>query len=240
MLLFLRTPFVDTSYSKIYNVSVMTPLEQKYKRKHFFINPRLQTHYMIYISLTLLICTGVAVLSMYFGIWGSVLKEFSSTKVQTDLVNAARMQEYEQARHPNMNPATGNLAIFREVELLTEHQKQIWSDILTTTHHRLMIKYLILVALIAWASIFLTHKIAGPLYRFQQSCKEITAGNLMLRVHLRKLDEAKEIAKTFNEMADRLDHSVGRMKQILHEEKDHEIMKSKMGEVLSHYKTTKP
>lgn len=178
-------------------------------------------------------------LSMYFGIWGSVLKEFNSTRIQNDLINAARMQEYEQARNPKINPTTGTLALFREVEFLTAHQKQIWAEILSTTHHRLLLKFFILVLLIAWASIFLTHKIAGPLFRFQQSCHEIAAGNLSLRIHLRKFDEVKEVAKTFNEMADHLDHSVGRMKQILHEEKDIAILKSKMGEVLSHYKTTK-
>jgi len=210
----------------------------KYKRKHFFINRRLQTHYIIYISLALLICTGAAVASMYFGIWGSVIKEFSSTEIQSDLLNAARIQEYEQARHPNVNPSIGTLALFREVELLTEHQKQIWSEILSTTHHRLFVKYIILVALIAWASIFLTHKIAGPLYRFQQSCREITSGNLKVRIHLRKFDEAKEIAEAFNEMAEKLDRSVNEMKKTLNEEKDPAHLKSELEKELSQFKTT--
>ncbi len=229
---------IDTSYGTSYNAGIMTGIAQKYKRKHFFINPRLQTHYIIYTSLALLICTGAAVLSMYFGIWGSVLQEFSSTKVQNDLLNAARMREYEQARHPDMNPNTGTLALFREVELLTERQKEIWSEILSTTHERLLVKYLILVALIAWASIFLTHKIAGPLYRFQQSCREITTGNLAVRIKLRRFDEAKDIASTFNEMAEKLDHSVIRMKTIMDEEQDVSTLKSKIEAELSQFKTT--
>ncbi len=214
------------------------PHEQKFKRKHFFINRRLQTHYIIYISLALMICTGAAVLSMHFGIWGSVLKEFSSEKVQNDLINAARMREYEQARHPNANPNIGTLALFREVELLTEHQKQIWNDILNNTHKRLFIKYLVLVALIAWASIFLTHKIAGPLYRFQQSCRDVSSGNLSLRIKLRRFDEAQEIAKTFNEMTEKLDQSVKRMKRIIREENDSSLLKTKLEQELSQFKTS--
>lgn len=216
----------------------MSKQPRPYRRKHFFINPRLQTHYIIYTSLTLLIVTGVAVLSMYFGIWGSVLREFSSTRIQNDLVNAARMMEYEQARHPNVSPNIGTLALFREVELLTEHQQQIWSEILTTTHHRLFLKFFILVIFVAWGSIFLTHKIAGPLYRFQQSCREITSGNLRVRARLRKFDEAKEIADTFNEMAQRLDQSVGRIKKFIGEEKDLQSAKAKIRAELSRFETT--
>lgn len=209
-----------------------------YKRKHFFINRRLQTHYMIYISLALLICTGAAVASMYFGIWGSVLEEFSSTKLQNDLLNAARMREYEQARHPNTNPDIGTLALFREVELLSTHQQEIWSEILNSTHQRLIIKFLILVGLIAWASIFLTHKIAGPLFRFQKSFHEIASGNLSLRVRLRKLDEAKDIAVTFNEMTQKLDNSFGKMKKIVASETDPAALKKKIADELSRYQTS--
>jgi nitrate/nitrite-specific signal transduction histidine kinase len=216
----------------------MSSPHKPYQRKHFFINPRLQIHYIIYTSFTLLIVTGVAVASMYFGIWGSVLKEFSSTRIQTALLNAARAQQYEQARHPNMNPQTGSLALFREVELLTQHQKEIWSDILKTTHNRLLAKFFLLVIFIAWGSIFLTHKIAGPLYRLQTSCRGITSGNLKTRAHLRKLDEAKEIAETFNDMAESLDHAVSSLKQIIATEKIPKAAKEKLNAELERFDTT--
>ena len=209
-----------------------------YKRKHFFVNPRLQTHYIIYTSAILLICTGTAVASMYFGIWGSVLREFSSIRIQNDLINAARMREYEQARHPNANMEIGSLALFREVELLTEHQKQIWSDILKSTHDRLIYKYILLVVLMGWGSIFLTHKIAGPLYRFQQSCNEVKDGNLRVRIHLRKFDEATELLGTFNQMAEHLDQSLGRVKKILRDEPDPGRSKARIQEELSRFKTS--
>ncbi|MBI4397529.1 MAG: methyl-accepting chemotaxis protein [Candidatus Omnitrophica bacterium] len=210
--------------------------DAKPHRTHFFINRPLQIHYMIYVSLALLTCTGVAVLSMHFGIWGSVLKEFSNERVQNDLLNAARAREYESARHPRAHPAA--VSVFRDVELLTEHQKQIWNEILNTTHKRLFIKYIILILLIAWASIYLTHKIAGPLYRFQQSCRHLSSGDLTLRIHLRKFDEAKEIADSFNQMADQLDQSVGRLKRMTQDEQDIRTLKEKLDQELSRYKTS--
>ncbi len=214
--------------------------DRTYKRKHFFIKPKLQTHYIIYTSLTLFIVTGAAVLSTYFGIWGSVLQEFSSPQIQTALLNAARAQQYEQARYPNSQPQdVGSISLFREVELLTEHQKQVWQEILISTHNRLIIKFIILVFFIAWGSVFLTHKIAGPLYHFQKSCKEITSGNLKVRTHLRRFDEAKDTADVFNEMTETLDQSVGKMKKIITTEKDSEALKSKIQKELNRFQTSK-
>jgi len=215
-----------------------TSKPRKYKRKHFFIKPRLQTHYIIYTSVTLLIVTGAAVVSMYFGIWGSVLQEFSSPKIQDALLNAARVREYEEARYPSTNPNIGNLSLFREVELLTEHQKQIWHEILVSTHNRLIVKFLFLVFFIAWGSIFLTHKIAGPLFRLQESFREVSEGNLQVRARLRKLDEAKDTAQSFNQMVEVLDQSVATMKNIVENETNSKELKTKIQKELSRFKTT--
>lgn len=52
---------------------------------------------------------------------------------------------------------------------------------------------------VALFSIFLTHRIAGPVYHLQQSAKEFAQGNLALRIRLRKKDELHELADVTNE-----------------------------------------
>ncbi len=47
-------------------------------------------------------------------------------------------------------------------------------------------------------SIFLTHRIAGPLYRLHMSVKELAEGNLTLRIRFRKGDDLHELADAFN------------------------------------------
>ena len=46
-----------------------------------------------------------------------------------------------------------------------------------------------------------SHKIAGPLYRFEKSVETIGAGNLNLRVRLRSQDQLQDLAHAMDEMA---------------------------------------
>lgn len=58
--------------------------------------------------------------------------------------------------------------------------------------------------IISSLSLFLSHRIAGPLFRFERSVEEITKGNLSFRISLRRRDEAKELAHMINEMIETL------------------------------------
>lgn len=65
--------------------------------------------------------------------------------------------------------------------------------------------YILLLGIaVSVVSLFLSHRIAGPLYRFEKSMEEITRGNLSLRIRLRKNDEGQEVAGLMNTMLDTL------------------------------------
>lgn len=69
----------------------------------------------------------------------------------------------------------------------------------------LMVQTVIVVtALVGLGAIAVTlivsHKIAGPLYRFKQTLKELTAGNFSNQVRLRKGDQLIEVGEDFNQM----------------------------------------
>lgn len=66
----------------------------------------------------------------------------------------------------------------------------------------------ILVVLIAISTIFISHRIAGPIYRFEQSAKRISEGDLTLRIKLRRGDELQELANCFNVMTEKLENLV--------------------------------
>ena len=65
-------------------------------------------------------------------------------------------------------------------------------------------------------SIFLTHKIAGPVYRLKHALSELTGGNLDTKIHLRKWDDLQELAEQVNLFSDDLRNYVLTLK------KDHE------------------
>lgn len=54
------------------------------------------------------------------------------------------------------------------------------------------------MVLLSGFSIFITHKIAGPVYRIKKSLQEIIAGNLNEKIVLRKNDELMDLAENVN------------------------------------------
>jgi len=70
--------------------------------------------------------------------------------------------------------------------------------------------YLLFVVLI---SAILSHKMAGPVYRFEETCKEIANGDFSKRVHLRKGDNFMELQDEFNKMMDRVEAEINKNKQ---------------------------
>lgn len=63
---------------------------------------------------------------------------------------------------------------------------------------------LITLALLAIATIivtlFISHRIAGPMFRFEKELKEIGEGDLTKKVSLRKKDQTQELADCINDM----------------------------------------
>ncbi|MGE4233453.1 MAG: HAMP domain-containing protein [Bacteriovoracia bacterium] len=53
-------------------------------------------------------------------------------------------------------------------------------------------------------SIFISHRIAGPVYRIRKALEEVGRGNFDQRVTLRKTDHFHELQDTFNEMIQHL------------------------------------
>ena len=56
-------------------------------------------------------------------------------------------------------------------------------------------------------TIFISHKIAGPLYRFKRCFEDLGNGNLSA-VHLRQDDQLKEVAVAYNEAVHKLNDKI--------------------------------
>lgn len=52
--------------------------------------------------------------------------------------------------------------------------------------------------------LYISHKIAGPLYRFETLCKQVGDGDLNTVTHLRPNDQLQELADCFRYMVDKL------------------------------------
>ncbi len=67
---------------------------------------------------------------------------------------------------------------------------------------------MVLVIGTAIYSIYVTHRIAGPIYRFHQIVKDVGQGNLTQRIRFRKGDEMHELADAANQAISALDQAL--------------------------------
>jgi len=127
------------------------------------------------------------------------------------------------------------------------------------------ISVLAVIALLGLYSLFFSHRIAGPLYRFEQTLQGVGEGDLSQRVQLRRYDELKDLGDEINRTLDVLDTQVRRAKEMVsHAERAHSNLSalwqgqgaqgaeidrnlsalkeatSRLGEILSPFKTSPP
>ncbi|MFC1809257.1 hypothetical protein ACFL3D_03965 [Candidatus Omnitrophota bacterium] len=181
-------------------------------RKHFFINKGLQGHYILYIITTLFIISLVTGMCVYFAIWNSVIRDFSNESVKSRLELSTRLREYADARTTtSQNEMT--LAMIKEFSLFAAREREILNDILASSYINLLPLLALLFFFIGWGSVFITHKVAGPIFRMQDSFMKVIAGKLNFRIQLRKYDQARELAPLFNTLVEHLDKTISTIKK---------------------------
>ena len=74
--------------------------------------------------------------------------------------------------------------------------------------------------------LFISHRIAGPLFRFEKDIKQVAQGDLRVKVNLRKKDQLTDISTALNQMTssihDKISHIDERLAQI--EDMDNQSM----------------
>ncbi|MDR3088506.1 MAG: methyl-accepting chemotaxis protein [Desulfobulbaceae bacterium] len=63
--------------------------------------------------------------------------------------------------------------------------------------------------LLVYAAVRFTHRVAGPVFRFEKAFDNMNAGRLDDRIYLRAKDEGKELADKINAFNDTLSETVG-------------------------------
>lgn len=67
-----------------------------------------------------------------------------------------------------------------------------------------IVSILVAGAVAVFSVLYGSHKLAGPLYRFETLCRQVASGNLDGITKLREKDQLQELAESFAEMVDKL------------------------------------
>lgn len=98
---------------------------------------------------------------------------------------------------------------------------------------------LVNVALILGMGIFVTHRIAGPMYSLVRSFRMITEGDYTQKVNIREGDDLKYVVRNFNEMAEtvqaRCVANRDAIQEILADESIPDVPRSKLQKIVDEY-----
>lgn len=103
--------------------------------------------------------------------------------------------------------STGLVFIFSQETLTSSfnNSRLVISSTAEAIMPTLLITNLITLGIITLAAIgvtlFVSHRIAGPMFRFEKDIKRVASGDLSVRINLRHKDQFSEMADAFNEMA---------------------------------------
>ncbi len=89
------------------------------------------------------------------------------------------------------------------------------SEIFDSVNGILLKWIVVFIFVIAILSIFVSHKIAGPVYRLEETTRIIASGDLTYQIHLRHGDELGELQEAFNKMSDSLRNMVAKDREII-------------------------
>jgi methyl-accepting chemotaxis protein len=95
---------------------------------------------------------------------------------------------------------------------LTVDQKQEFASLMETFAHRMWPAMWVMFLFMVLHILYITHKIAGPLYRIRSVLSYLGSGNLTARAKLRKGDYLTQDADAVNEMAAEFDKRIGQMR----------------------------
>jgi signal transduction histidine kinase len=70
------------------------------------------------------------------------------------------------------------------------------------------IKILLYLVIVLIVSVVVSHRMAGPVFKFEKSCATVAEGDLTHRVYLRKGDQLTELQDQFNNMMGAVDEAV--------------------------------
>jgi methyl-accepting chemotaxis protein len=82
----------------------------------------------------------------------------------------------------------------------------IFTNVITTT---------VIGILAVVVTLLVSHKIAGPMFRFEKDLEEISQGNLKKQIHIRANDQFGSVAENLNKMVESLNGKLCEIKQDL-------------------------
>jgi HAMP domain-containing protein len=170
--------------------------KKAFSRKHFFIDRKFQGRYMITFLVPTLVMLVFLLFTLYFASQSIINATTRIIREDVESIAATHLQD-------RPDPSTED---YRGVIDDTEDYLRTFSR--NEKYRRALVTALmwvfgtglfIVIVQIVLLTIFVSHKVAGPVYRLEKTCHELIEGDYTEKIALRKGDEMQNLARLFNE-----------------------------------------
>lgn len=196
---------------------------KKIERKHFFIDRKLQGRYMMTFLIPMLIMLVFMMFTLYFAAHSVI--NTAATIVKEDIQNKITVQ-FQDELEPSVTSYKILLKdINRYLRNFAENRKYR-KAVLTSLLWVFGIGISFVILQLVLLTIFFSHKLAGPVYRFEMVCHNIIDGKYTDKIALRKGDEMQKLAGLINEVIEKTRNRLLGLKNAHNEEEKQKIIDS--------------
>lgn len=168
-----------------------------FSRTHFFIDRKFQGRYMITFLIPMLILLLFMLFTLYFA--SMTIIESTTRIIKKDIENKISLELQDQTE-PTIDQYKSSLNGISEYISTFSSNKEFKKTVLQSLLLVFGIGMVIVMIQIVLLTVFFSHKVAGPVFRFEKVCQNMIAGNYTGEIHLRKGDEMQNLAFLLNEV----------------------------------------
>lgn len=165
-------------------------------RKHFFIDKKFQGRYMLTFLIPMFIMLTFMLGILYLASQTIIQSTIRTLKQNLDSQIVTQLQDSrEPAPEQYKAVIEGITEYIRTFSDSKDYQKNLLSALLLVVGGGL----LLVIVQIVLLTVFFSHKVAGPIYRFEKACNSMIDGDYTKEIKLRKGDEMQNLADLLNE-----------------------------------------
>jgi nitrogen fixation/metabolism regulation signal transduction histidine kinase len=197
--------------------------KQGFVRKHFFIDRKMQGRYMMTLLIPMLIMLAFFLIVLYYASQSIVGTTTRIIKEEVENKIAVQFQDQQNPSVESYQALLNNIKSYiRDFSSDAKYRKAVLESLMWIFG----IGIFIIVVQIALLTIFFSHKLAGPIYRFEKMCHTLIDGNYTDKIYLRRGDEMQNLANLFNEVIRTTDERLTAIRDAKTEEEKNKAVSS--------------
>jgi HAMP domain-containing protein len=173
----------------------MTEGPAKYKRRHYLIDRHFQLRYLLTYGIPMLFMLGCMLCTLYFA---TVTAVDSASRILRHNIESTVALSLQDNAAPSVDEYQSVLRNISTYVGTFSKNGAVRRELMPVLLGIFGVGFVLVTLELALLTVFFSHRIAGPVYRFERILREVAAGRYTSTVTLRRSDELQHLAVALN------------------------------------------